>query len=176
MDNSLLEMAKNGDKGVFSKIITEKYIKYLYTTALKKVSNEDDAMEVVQDTLVEILSNIEQLNSVEKFGAWVNTIMRNRVYYTYKERDREVYSIELENDDIENKEFLSELEDLDVNIDLSNLISDFNYIERQIILMYLRRYTAKEIAEELGLNENTVRTQIMRLKAKIRGRYKRGVE
>ena len=111
MDNSLLEMAKNGDKGVFSKIITEKYIKYLYATALKKVSNEDDAMEVVQDTLVEILSNIEQLNSVEKFGAWVNTIMRNRVYYTYKERDREVYSIELENDDIENKEFLSELEE-----------------------------------------------------------------
>ena len=42
--------------------------------------------------------------------------------------------------------------------------------------MYLKRYTAKEIAEELGLNENTVRTQIMRLKARIRGRYKRGVE
>ena len=55
------------------------------------------------------------------------------------------------------------------------MIKNLKYEERIIIVLYYaEKYTTKEIAEILSVNENTIKTRLSRAKEKIKTNYKGG--
>ena len=55
------------------------------------------------------------------------------------------------------------------------MIKCLKYEERIIIILYYsEKYTIKEISKILGINENTIKTRLLRAKEKIKIDYKGG--
>ncbi len=169
MDELLnLNRAKNKDREAFEKIIN-KYSKKLYVIAKSKVGSDEDAKDIVQNTLIQAYLSIHKLKDLSKFNAWITKILINNCKKLYKSKKIKLVSydkIEENNSYFKTEEDISNLNE---NQSFYDLISFLEEKDRLIITMYyLNEYTTKDISEILKINESTLRSRISKIKEKIR--------
>lgn len=178
---ALLEY-KKGKQDAFT-IIYKESEKYIYSCIYKVAQGNVDAVDmtadVMSDTYLEISQSVGQLEDIERFLSWAGTIATRKCYAYIKKNKKYV----LVNEDDTTFENLSDddsiiPEEIMQNREAQRLlreIIDKELTEIQklcIIGVYYNEQKQSEIARELGIPENTVKTNLSRAKAKI----KAGVE
>lgn len=169
---------REGKKEAFTALYEESS-KYIYTCIWKVIggsSNAQDAVnDIMQDTYVEISKNIAQLDREESFLSWAGTIAirkcygwlkKNRKYVLFDEDDGGFENL-ADDDAIIPEEVMQDRE----KQRLVREILEQQLTEVQkicIIAYYYNEQKQSEIARELGIPENTVKTNLSRAKAKIR--------
>ncbi len=168
----LLEKVKKGDKQSFE-IIINKIYKRLYVIAKARLMDEQEAQEVVWDSILTVYNKLWSLRDVNKFNSWITKIVVNNCNNII--RKRKIREVEFEYESVAGNTALDdEHVDIEDNIDFFDLLSGLNNDERTIVAMYYsEEYTTKEISEVLKINESTVRSKIKRAKQKIKSRYDR---
>ena len=166
-DKEFIKKARKGDKEVFALIFDDEYQKEMYIYAKSKLRNNEDAKDAVQSTILEAYENIQNLRNDEKFRAWIWKILRNKCKDIYRQKDMHNLSFEevFGDDYMDNNNDFIELEN---NIDIFSLIDYLKDREKQIIILYINGYDNKSISKKLKINENTVRSSLMRIKRKIK--------
>ncbi|MBR0164550.1 MAG: RNA polymerase sigma factor [Lachnospiraceae bacterium] len=150
----------------------------VYALVKSMVKEEDTVLDIVQDSYVKAFSNLHQLQEADKFRPWVKKIAKNRTMDYFRERKAVMFSAmaPLDAEDAE-----VEFEDTDprslpeVVIDrqetarlLKEILDDIPDDQRAIISMhYYGEMSVREIAQELGLNEATVKSRLRYGKQKI---------
>lgn len=169
---------KNGKADAFN-ILYEESSKYIYTCIYKVMSGNDNAQDIIydimQDTYVEISKSIEQLAEEERFLSWAGTIATRKCYAYLKKNKKYVLLNEEDNtfDTLADSEAIIP-EELMQDREKQRLIREIietELTEMQklcIIAYYYNEQKQSEIAEELGIPENTVKTNLSRAKAKIK--------
>ena len=71
-----------------------KHIPIIERFALRLCNNRPDAEDLVQDTLMKALSNLDKFEPGTKLKSWLFTIMRNSFSTRYQRRKREVVGID----------------------------------------------------------------------------------
>jgi len=129
---------------------------YLY------VKNEQDALDIYQETILKAYMNIPNLRKNNLFKTWITKILINNVYAKNKYHDK-FSDVDIENyignysySDIENKLDLYEAIDL----------LEEKY-KTPIILHYFYDLTINQIADITTSNENTIKTNLRRAKKKM---------
>lgn len=162
----LILKAKNGDRNAFTTLILN-IEDELYKIARTRLNNEDDILDVIQDTIISAYKSIKKLRKPELFKKWIIKILINKCNDLYRKKQ----FIEL------NENIVGEIEIDSSKIDFDCLMKILNYDERiAMTLFYLEGYTTKEIGKLLKTNENTIKTRIKRAKEKIKNRYKGGIK
>lgn len=162
----LILKAKNGDRNAFATLILN-IEDELYKIARTRLNNEDDILDVIQDTIISAYKSIKKLRKPELFKKWIIKILINKCNDQYRKKQ----FIEL------NENIVGEIEIDSSKIDFDCLMKILNYDERiAMTLFYLEGYTTKEIGKLLKTNENTIKTRIKRAKEKIKNRYKGGIK
>lgn len=153
--------------------------KYLYVCIRDVIGRNDNAEDIIsdimQDTYVEISKNIGQLKDEDSFLSWAGKIASNKCYKWVTKNKREVLLNEndttfenlADNDNIIPEEILQSLE----KQRLVRGIIDTQLTSMQrlcIIAYYYNEQKQSEIAQEFGIPENTVKTNLSRAKAKIK--------
>ena len=170
--NELLEKAVNRDNNAITEIFLNMQ-KQLYAISRARLQNEDDINDAIQETMLNVYKNIDKVKHTEYLKTWIIRILINNCNLIY--RKKILYNKLYELSNIENNLFGKddEISFVDKKLDFFILIKDLNYQERQLItLYYYNKYTTKQISEILDLNENTIRTKILRAKDKLRKKYK----
>ena len=166
-----LNLAKNGDKEAFSRIIVSIKLK-LYKTAMAILKNDDDACDAIQETLLSVYKNIVNLEHEEYFETWVIRILINKCYDLIKKNQKVVNINEKVNKDINSFYEMYVLE--------SELESVLNKIEKDLkivtVLYYYDELPIKEIAVILNIPEGTVKSRLSRARKSISEIYKLGGE
>ena len=164
----LIERAKNGDKEAFTEIFLI-HRNNLLKIAKAKVGNEEDAKDMVQETMEQAYLSINKIKSEKFFKAWITKILINKCKEFYKkkgEREKILKGYMIEQMIKEKENFLERTEeDIDFNLLLRNLKEEEKII---ILLFYNEKYTTKEISYILGINENTIKSRLNRAKNKIK--------
>lgn len=173
-----LKEYKEGKSEAFTTLYEESS-KYVYTCIYKVMSGNDNVQDIIndimQDTYVEISKYITQLEDEEKFLSWAGTIA-TRKCYAYLKKNKKYVLLNEEDNTFEN---LSDSESIipeEVMQDREKQRLVREIIETQLTEMQKLCITAyyyndkkqSEIAEELGIPENTVKTNLSRAKAKIK--------
>ena len=98
---------------------------------------------------------------------FIHRILRNKCKDIYRQKDMHNLSFEevFGDDYMDNNNDFIELEN---NIDIFSLIDYLKDREKQIIILYINGYDNKSISKKLKINENTVRSSLMRIKRKIK--------
>ena len=183
MDTSIelqnaVESFSNGKKESFNQIYELSY-RYLHTCVIHVVKDEDAAMDVLQDTYLEVSKSIVQLKNKEGFLNWTATIANRKCYaYLRNQKDTLLY---IDKEDEETDDFFENIADNEEyipetvlqNREKQRLIREIIYgltdIQRLCVIgFYYNEQKQDEIADELGIPVNTVKSHLNRAKAKIK--------
>ncbi len=164
--------AGNGES--FTQIYELSY-KYLHTCVIHIVRDEDLAMDMLQETYIEISKNILQLENTNGFLNWAATIA-NRKCYAYLKKQRDVLCDSDNNEDYfeniaDDANLIPEelLQDREKQRLLREIIDELTDLQRLCVIgFYYNEQKQDEIAEELGIPVNTVKSHLNRAKAKIK--------
>lgn len=155
----LIKESIKGNKESFG-ILIKNNKEYLYKMAFLYVKDEQDALEVIHETVYRAFLNIEKLKKAKFFNTWITRILINVSIDFLKKKGKnemldESTPIRKEKCEISTEEKL----DLYNAIDLLN----DNY-KTVIIMMYFNDMKIKDIAKVMEIPENTVKTYLRRAK------------
>ncbi len=169
---------KNGNSQAFD-ILYNESSKYVYTCIYKVMCGNDNTQDaindIMQDTYVEISKYITQLEDEEKFLSWAGTIATRKCYaylkksrkYVLLNEEDTTFDTLADNDNIIPEEIMQDKEKQRLLREIIN--TELTEMQKLcIIAYYYNEQKQSEIAKELGIPENTVKTNLSRAKAKIK--------
>lgn len=175
----LVKKIKVGDNAAFTDLYNESY-KYLHTCVIHIVKDEDIAQDMLQDAYVEIYKNIGQLKDDEGFLGWAATIA-NRKCFAYLKKNKDLLVDEQKDDEGNETDYFESIADDEAFIPenildnqekikiIRGIIDDLTDVQRACVIgFYYNEQKQDEIANELGLPVNTVKSHLNRAKAKIK--------
>ena len=86
-DAELVVAALAGNTQGFD-VLVNRYRRAMLTVAQQIVRNASDAEDVVQDAFLRAFESLPQLTDLNRFGAWLHSITRNRALRYYKNASR----------------------------------------------------------------------------------------
>ncbi len=159
---------KNGEDGAAAALY-DAFHKDLYYHILKTVNDPQLAEDLLQDTFMEILKSINDLEAPAAFLSWSRQIAYHKCTAYYKKR-REVLADENEDglsvfDTVEedSAEFIPDeaLDKDDLKRTIHAMIAELPAEQRSALLMrYFDEMSVKEIAEVQGVSEGTVKSRL----------------
>lgn len=165
---AILVRSQKGDKEAFAQLYGLVY-KDLYKYALYTLGNQQDAEDVVSETVTEAYVHIRDLRDVQAFKGWIFRILSNKC----KRKMRSYY--EKQEELVESS--ASYEHDLGQSYDIQRAFAKLNEEERKIVTMSAYEgYNSREIGNELRLKESTVRSKLKRGLFKMRQELETNLE
>jgi RNA polymerase sigma-70 factor (family 1) len=161
-DISLFGRIAAGDEEAFETIF-HAHNRTLYPFILSVVKNEADAKEIIQEVFLKLWLKRESLTTIDNPGGWLYTVAANTAYAYLRREAR--YATRLQTaagfpgaslDDIHEQFDTKEMKAM-----IAEAVVKLPARRRQVFEM--SRYegrSRREIAEELGISENTVRNHL----------------
>lgn len=158
---------KSGDRKAFDAVYAS-FSAAMFGVCLRYTRCADDAQDVLQEGFIKIYKNCGQYSLDKPLAAWIKTIVINTAL-TYIKR---TYRFELHEEDTffdEQQEITLETEDQALlKKQLLALLNKLPDGYRTVFnLFVIENLTHKEIAEHLGISENTSKTQYFKAKKMI---------
>ena len=153
----LVNKARVGDKKAFMKLITTKRDS-LYRTAFSYVHNQDDCLDILQETFIKAYSSLYTLKNPEHFFSWLTRILINLCCSHLRKKQKTVsLSDNLPVNGYIDKSFSEVEAETDLDIMLDGLDEKYRQV---LILKYLGDYTLVEIGKILNCPLGTVKSRL----------------
>ena len=169
-DQKLVFQTLSGDREAFSQLI-QKYRDMVYAYVLVKVGNPRDTDDVMQEIFMRAYRHLNKLQYPYRFGNWLYTIMVNEcnrwLKQALKRRQREISIEEIDKSILqETPEYARATGNWEVDLEQAfSELSDDNKVA--LSMFYTSKCSLKEIAEFLGVSENTVKGKLHRARQQL---------
>lgn len=175
---ALVRQAKKGDQEAFIELYRMHY-KEMYAYACYMLQHQQDAEDVVADTVMAAFEGIGRLKDIYRFRQWIFKILSNQC-----KRRRKGYSEDAQNtvrilrDEESKTELWNQVSD---GRDMASDITDRQWVheafaalseeEKYIVNSFLfGGYKGEEIAQSLGIGASTLRSKYRRALLKMKER------
>jgi|TARA_B100001094_G_C18019885_1_gene714539 RNA polymerase sigma-70 factor (ECF subfamily) len=133
--------------------------------AFKLTKNEDDALDLLQQTFEKALINIDKFKG-GSVKAWMSTMMKNKFIDNIRKKREELPGDDLQEVSVEGDQF-SAIEESEANNKLDDCVKKLNEIEQDVIRLKISNYTVTEITEITGKSRVNVSQISVRAKIKL---------
>jgi len=187
-ERALVRQAQSGDFSAFTQLIDAHKGK-IYGLARKLTGSEQDAEDIVQDTLLKAIDKIDQFRGESSFGTWLYSIALNESRRHFSKRQRaELQEIE---EYLPNKgghdhttaqmfdwrDPHQVLEDAEIRRLVDEALEELPDKYREaFILRYLQEMSVKEVAELTKQSVASAKSRILRARLAIRDRLSKSFE
>lgn len=157
-EKDLLKNAKEGDKNALTILINDNY-QILTGYVIKLTGNKELAKDIVQETLLKAIANLEKFKPQAKFSTWLITIATN-LYKDYLRKNKEILPL--------NEELIFQGKSVDMKVidnmqvkEVFKILSELSYDKRTVfILKHYYNYKYDEIAQIMNCPIGTVRSRL----------------
>lgn len=172
----LIDRAINSDQTAITQLydMTKDNVYYTIKTM---ISDEDTAQDLTQDTFLKAMKNLGQLNKPAAFRGWIKKSARNMTIDVLRKRKVISFSQMVSADSDEAIEFEDDRQENlpEAVIDrketarlIGEILGTLSPEQRVVTeLFYYETLSVKEIAGELGISENTVKSRLKYARNKI---------
>jgi RNA polymerase sigma-70 factor (ECF subfamily) len=87
IDLKLIEQCRGGNFNNFRKLV-EETSPFAYSVAFRMLGNDDQAKDIVQETMVTIWQKLNKIKSAEVYKTWLYRIVVNKCYDQMRKRKR----------------------------------------------------------------------------------------
>lgn len=143
------------------KVLYDTYSSKMYGLCYRYVKDSMDAEDILVTAFMKIFDKIHQFKSEGSFEGWIRRIVVNEAL-TFLRRNRSMY-LETDLDLADREPDYNALSDHLETEDLLNMIQELPTGYRIVFNLYaIDGYSHKEIADQLGISENTSKSQLSR--------------
>ncbi|MBQ8911547.1 MAG: sigma-70 family RNA polymerase sigma factor, partial [Clostridia bacterium] len=163
----LVAKAKAGDKRALNDLLAAFYDD-LSHFALRTVKDPELAADITQDSCIEIISSIGDLENPDRFGSWARTIVYHKCMRYFNSK-KEIIADENEDGDTIFDQLPDEegslpervLEDKEFQRIMQQLLDELPGEQRAaLMLYYYEKMSVKQIASIQGVGEGTVKSRL----------------
>lgn len=182
-ETELIQKAKSGDFDAFIELVDRHKVK-VYSMIRRLTGNEQDAEDIMQDTLLKAIDKIDQFRGDSSFGTWLYTIALNlgRAHFAKKNqsdlRPIEEYipatsaGANQTHDGAELFDWQDPhkvLESVQLKKIIDDTIAELPYKYREVFLLrYVEELSVKEVARLTKQSEASAKSRILRAKLAVR--------
>jgi RNA polymerase sigma-70 factor (ECF subfamily) len=174
-DEQIIEGCLSGKRKAYNRLY-RKYAAVMMGICMRYCKNRDDAEDVLQEGFIKVFSNMEKYRHEGSFEGWIKRIMVNTAIDHYQSNLRHAYHKDI--NAIEETTIL----DSQIHHDpdpspflempkekLISLIQSLPDGYRMVFNLFaIEGYTHRQIADSLGVTENTSKTQLMKARRSLR--------
>lgn len=167
--NTVVDRCRKGDASAYNEVY-QMCSKGVFNSILRIVRQREEAEDLLQETFISAFQNLTNYRGDASLYGWIKRIGVNKSLNAI--RKRKVEFVFEETDAMNEEQEEAGWEKLKLNArDILDNLSDLPDGFRLVLTLYLfEGYTHKAIAEELGISENTSKTQYLRGKKKLKER------
>ncbi|KMW16082.1 hypothetical protein HMPREF9470_04520 [[Clostridium] citroniae WAL-19142] len=141
------------------RILTDNYEKY-YRLAYSYMRNEDDALDVVQESAYRAIRDCGKVKNKDYLSTWIYRIVVNTALDLLRKKKKETLTEELPEIPVEDQYQETELR---------TILNQLDHKSKSIIILrYFEDLKLEDIADILGDNLNTVKARLYRSLKKLR--------
>jgi RNA polymerase sigma-70 factor (ECF subfamily) len=191
-EKQLIVDAKSGDFEAFIKLIDANKDK-IYALALKMTANKQDAEDIVQETLIKAIDNLDRFREESSFGTWLYAIALNQsraLLVKQKEKDLkpiESYLPSSGKADFDHQDSIiklfdwkdphSEMESNELRDIINNAVTELPHQFKEVFLLrYFEELSIKEISKITGESTSSVKSRVLRAKLAVRDKLSKVFE
>jgi RNA polymerase sigma-70 factor (ECF subfamily) len=165
VDPEIIEKCKNGDLQDFRKVI-EAASPFAFSVALRILGDEEQAKDVVQETMVTIWEKLNKINSAGSFKTWLYRIVVNKCYDQLRKRKKES---EYRPDEKEwtvisnhiSERLFTELENEEITRIINLLIQKLSPRQKAVfVLSEIEEMSNDEIAQITGISKRLIKANL----------------
>jgi RNA polymerase sigma factor (sigma-70 family) len=150
-------------------LLYDKYSRFLLGICLRYATDKAEAEDILQDSFLKIFFNIEDFSGTGSFTGWLRKVAVNTAITHYHKNLKYRYNVDIEEYVSVETGVTSFEEDYYTSDELFKIINELPQGYRMVFNLYaVEGYKHKEIAEKLGIDTNTSKSQYSRAKAVIR--------
>ncbi len=159
----LVQQAKTRDPDAFTALM-DLQMQGMYKIARSILHNDEDAADAIQETILICWEKLDSLKTDKYFKTWMTRILINNCYKLLQKNRNITYMDEVPDISTESNFTHYEWEEA-----LSVLNENYRLI---VTLFYSQGFHTKEIANILGITDNTVRIRLSRARKQLEKYYK----
>ncbi len=170
MNEAIVSGINSGNKKAFDKVF-DLFFNALCAFSYKYINDQSEVEDIIQDVFVSFWEHQKEFNHINEIKAFLYTTARNKcLNYLKHESVRKKHQAgliyELESEQFFTRHVIEEEA-------FNQLYSEINQLptsSQKIMLLALKGLKNREIADELGISENTVKTQKKIAYAKLKSK------
>lgn len=169
-DKELADRIRSADDRAFKEIY-DRYNKLLYLFAYNKLRNKEEAKDIVQDVFAWLLNNRSSFAVNSSVSSFLYKSVLNKIFDIFRHQSVICKYIEQGEHyiDVDSTETDYLIREKDIAQMIRLEIDAMPQKMKEVYLLRFEHYlSAKEIAEQLNISENTVNTHLKRATKKLR--------
>ncbi|MDF2176976.1 RNA polymerase sigma factor [Aliiglaciecola sp. CAU 1673] len=167
-DEKLISKALDGHQRAWLKLV-RRYEKPIYNYGLRMTGNADDAMDLMQEVFMSVFRNLASYRAQGSFKSWLFSIAHFRCVEFYRRR-RHYQPLDEITEPVAEGDCVSEV--LNANGRKQELIGAMQSLplEQKAVLelKFFGQFTFEEIAAQLGVSSNTVKSRLYAALGKLK--------
>lgn len=172
-DPQIIELCARHDRKAQQELY-DKYSRLLLGVCLRYASDKAEAEDILQDSFLKIFYNIQDYTGSGSFIGWLRKVTVNTAITHYHKNLKYRYGVEIEEYQSIETGVVSFEEDFYTSDELYRVLNELPTGYRMVFNLYaVEGYKHKEIAEMLGIDTNTSKSQYSRAKAVIRDKLEK---
>jgi RNA polymerase sigma-70 factor (ECF subfamily) len=171
-DSTLIKECVNGNARA-QRLLFDKFSRKMFSVCLRYANSEDQAEDVLQDGFVKVFFKLKDFKNEGSLEGWIRRIMVNTALDQIRKNSKTLGDTNIDDVGykIENNDFIIENMMAD---DLMKMIHAMPDGYKVVFNMFaIEGYSHGEIAETLGISENTSKSQYSRARAYLRERLEK---
>lgn len=150
-------------------MLYDKYSRFLLGICLRYAEDKAEGEDILQDSFLKIFSNIKDFSGTGSFIGWLRKVAVNTAITHYHKNLKYRYHVDIDEYVSVEAGVTSFEEDYFTSDELYMVLNELPTGYRMVFNLYaVEGYKHKEIAEMLGVDTNTSKSQYSRAKAVIR--------
>src|SRR5512141_1085995 len=171
-EHSLLQRARKGDQEAFAALVTE-HQRYIYNLALRVLRNEEEALDIAQETFLRAWTALPNFRGQSRFRTWLYRITTNLCYNRLPGLRRSLNDLGDDVlDEVPETHFDPPAHAFDADETRAYLHKAIDELDSHYKVLVTLRYqnglSYEEIAATLNLPLGTVKTGMYRAKEQLR--------
>ncbi|MGQ9619496.1 MAG: RNA polymerase sigma factor [Bacteroidales bacterium] len=159
---------------IAQQMLYDRYSRLLFGICLRYAGDRSEAEDILQESFLKIFFSIKDYSGTGSFTGWIRRIAVNTAITHYHRNLKYKHHLEIEEYVSAETGVSSFEEDLFTSDELYKVLNELPPGYRMVFNLYaVEGYKHKEIAEMLGIDINTSKSQYSRAKAAIRDKLER---
>ena len=175
LNNDIIERCRSGDQAAF-RLVVQAYQQMVFTLAFRLLCDEEEAKDVVQETMIRVWVNFASYDSRQSLRNWIYTIAIRLCFDRLKSKapieplpeDEDYFSQYVSDSDTER-----ELENHELLSVIRTLVSRLSPRQRIVFtLVHLENLDTEEVAQITGLDAARIKSNLYVARKTIREQLK----